>query len=136
GLDYLDKTGRIGGWEAYFLRGSVTVKAPKEICNVINQYSTSEGALSAIRDFPPESVREYKLVDDNYPLGDFAHLYIYKEMQSSGEYLVFHRIDVVYRNFVTVVHGFGLEKEFDVDFVTNLAEIVIDKLKEAPLGNW
>jgi hypothetical protein len=57
----------------------------------------------------------------------------YRELQSNGEYMVTYKIESVYHNYQTRVAGIGYEKEFDLDYVIMIAEIALEKLKEAPL---
>jgi hypothetical protein len=47
--------------------------------------------------------------------------------------MVTYIIESVYHNYQTRVAGIGYEKEFDLDYVIMIAEIALEKLKEAPL---
>ena len=54
-------------------------------------------------------------------------------MQPSGEYRIDYYIETLYKNYVSIINGWGWEKEFDLEYVIQIAEIALDKLKEAPL---
>jgi hypothetical protein len=137
GLDYLDKTGRIDGWWVVYKKGVNTVRAPEEIYHNIIQYKTAEGAFLTVTQYQISSrIPEFKIIDDNYPLGDKSVITMRKEMQPSGEYRVNIRIETAFRNYTSVVDGWGWEKEFDQTFVISVAETIIKKLEAAPLGNW
>ena len=56
-------------------------------------------------------------------------------MQPSGEYRTTYIIETQYRNYVSIVNGWGWDKDFDLDYVINIAEIALAKLEAAPLGN-
>lgn len=44
-------------------------------------------------------------------------------------------INTSYRNYVSLVGGYGRENDFDLEFVIQVAEIALDKLMAAPLTN-
>ena len=137
GLEYLERTGRIDGWFAYYKRGSSAVKAPEEIYHNIIQYKTGEGAFLTVTEFSTAARNpDWAILDDDFSLGDKSIICIFKEMQPGGEYRVWYRIETAYRNYVSIVAGYGWEKEFDLDYVTMVAELMVDKLSEAPLGDW
>jgi hypothetical protein len=138
GLAYLEETGRIDGWFVYYKRGTDTIRAPEEIYQNIIQYQSAEGAYitfskynNLIR-FPDK----YKMLNENILIGDSTIVYMWKEMQSNGENRVNYYVESQYRNYLSIVGGWGWEKEFDLDYVIKVAEIAIDKIMAAPLGNW
>lgn len=137
GTKYLEKSGRIHGWFVYFKKGAVNIKAPPQFFHNIIQYKNHEGAHLTVQIFSTiHSLPNYKLVEDNYPLGDYSRVYLAKEMQSNGKYFIQYRIETAYRNYVSIVAGQGMENEFDFDFMLSIAEIALEKLKSAPLGEW
>ncbi|MDY6994266.1 MAG: hypothetical protein SVR94_16910 [Pseudomonadota bacterium] len=133
GQRYLEETGRIDGWVVYYARGTSTVRAPEEISHNIIQYKTAEGSKIAMEMESPYSQVEYEIVDADYNLGDKTIISQYREMQPSGEYRVDYLVETAYRNYQSRVGGWGWEKEFDLDYVIQLAEIALEKLKVAPL---
>jgi len=138
GLEYLDKTGRIYGWAVYYNRTSKTVKAPEQVFHNIIQYKTAEGALlTTVGEFnTSKKDPEYKIVDENYPLGDVSIIWQKKELQNNGEYRNMYLIETAYKNYKSRVGSWGWEKEYDLDFVIGLAETMLAKLQSAPLGEW
>ncbi|MHA1280776.1 MAG: hypothetical protein ACTSQ8_26815 [Candidatus Helarchaeota archaeon] len=69
-------------------------------------------------------------------VGDASTVYVWKEMQSNGVNRIEYIIETQYRNYMSIIGGTGWEKEFDLDYVIRIAEIAIEKIKSAPLGNW
>jgi hypothetical protein len=137
GTIYLQETGRIDGWWVDYLRGTNTVRAPEEIYQNIIQYESAEGAYLTLTEYNTRGDDpDYSLMDLNLSIGDVTFVYYWKEMQSSGEYRVKYAIESQYRNYVSIIVGWGWEKEFDLDYVIQIAEIAMDKIKAAPLGNW
>jgi hypothetical protein len=133
GQEYLEKTGRIDGWVIYFARGTSTVRAPEQLNHNIIQYETAEGAQLAMEMDSPYLTVEYEVIDDNYELGERTIISKYREMQPSGEYTIIYLVETTYRNYQSRVAGWGWEKEYDLEYVIQIAEIALEKLKEAPL---
>lgn len=137
GLEYLDKTGRIDGWWVYFDRGVNTVRAPEEIFHNIIQYKTSEGAYLSLTKYGTRiDDPDYDVINVEVLIGDGTIGYIRKTMQSSGEYRTSYIIETSYLNYISVVGGWGWDKDFDLEYVITVAEIAMEKLKAAPLENW
>ncbi len=136
GSKSLEKTGRILGWVVIFRIGAANVKAPPEFYHNITQFKNHEGALHNINDSSTtHEILNYKLVEDNYPLGDYSRVYSRRELNKNGEVFIEYRIETAYRNYLSIVGGYGTS-EFDIDYVLNIAEIALEKLKSAPLGEW
>ena len=133
GLDYLEKTGRIDGWVIYFARGTMTVRAPEQIFHNIVQYNTGNGPQLSLDIVTPGHDPRWVVIDDDYDLGDRTMISKLREMQPSGEYKVHYLVETAYRNYQSRVGAWGWEKEFDLEYVINLAEIALNKLMEAPL---
>jgi len=133
GQEYLEKTGRIDGWVIYFARGTSTVRAPEQVYHNIIQYETAEGAQLAMNMESPYVTVEFDIVNDSYDLGDITIISKYREMQPSGEYRIQYLVETTYRNYQSRVGGWGWEKEFDLDYVIQIAEIALAKLETAPL---
>lgn len=134
GREYLDRTGRVDGWWVYYKRGTQTVLSPEEIFHNIIMYKTAEGAKLTIKEYSKALDSDYKLVDRELDFGDISQAMLLKEMQPNGKYRVWYRIETAYRNYVSIVVGFGWEEEVTYDYVENIARIVIDKLEVAPLS--
>jgi len=135
GLEYIETTGRLDGWFAYFQRGTSIVRAPDQIFHNIIQFETSEGARLAMEVENPNDTVEYKIIDEDYELGDLTVISSYREMQPSGDYQIVYLVETLYKNYESRIGGMGREKEFDLEYVIKIAEIALDKLKEAQLVN-
>jgi len=114
-----------------------TVKAPAEIMHNIIQYKSCDGALLTVTEFSPiGNNQEWILVDNDFPLGDHSQVYKYRRMEKTGKYSIFYRIETSYRNYVSTIQSYGLEIDYDFEYVVKIAEIAVKKLEMAPLGNW
>jgi hypothetical protein len=140
GLDYLEKSGFINGWYVIYARGTRKVRAPERINHTIGQYKSSEGAQLTVKEYniSTYSDDDWELMDEEVNLGDLSLAMIYKEMQSNGKYWVWIIIDSAYRNYVSRVDGSGWEDDVSLEYVMDIAQIALDKLKSAKLSepNW
>ncbi len=137
GLIYLEKTGRIDGWWVYYDRGNSTIRAPEEIFHNIIQYKTAEGAQLSLTEYGTRvDDPEYSVVESDTVLGDGTVIYVRKTMQNNGEYRTWYVVETTYRNYVSIVGGWGWDKDFDLEYVIEIARIAMDKIMAAPLGNW
>jgi hypothetical protein len=137
GRAYLAETGRINGWEIDYKRGSNIVIAPEEIYNEAVLFKTTAGAQIVITKYDDRYITEYGYTEVPNPpeIGDTTRVFIYKKMQSSGEYRIWYEIDFSYLNYVQVVTGYGWEHEVKPEYVENIARILLAKLQAAPLSN-
>jgi hypothetical protein len=137
GRTYLERTGRIDGWWVIYKRGTLTVTAPEEIYDNVVLYHTIEGAELIISEFSNCVDRDsgYVLVESDVQIGDFTNVCTYKEMQSSGEYRIWYRIEFTYRNYYHAVAGWGWESEVKAEFVEKIARTLLAKLEAAPLSD-
>jgi len=137
GAKYLEETGRIDGWWVYYRRGTSTVRAPEQIYQNIIQYKTAEGAYFTFSNYSFDTNNpDFSLFNTDVDVGDASTVYVWKEMQSNGENRIEYIIETQYRNYMSIIGGTGWEKEFDLDYVIRIAEIAMEKIKSAPLGNW
>ena len=113
----------------------MTVRAPEQIFHNIIQYKTVDGPQLTLETDNPGQDSRWEVIDENFDLGDKTVISRLREMQPSGNYKVSYLVETTYRNYLSRVSGWGLEKEFDLEYVINLAEIALDKLMEAPLVN-
>ncbi len=136
GREYLAETGRLDGWWIAFDRGSNTVIAPQNMYDNVIMYKTAEGAQIVITKFDDRFVEfDYTEIKDPPKIGDLSRAFVWKEMQSSGEYRVAYRISFCYRNYVHEVEGWGWEHEVKPEYVENIARILLARLQAAPLSN-
>lgn len=137
GMEYLEKTGRIDGWFVQFSRGSDTVRAPLIIYHNIIQYETIEGANITVEEYNRakrdlagsldwEEVKRTPKVEGQLNLS-----FLYKELDSSGKYVVWYCVESQYQNYVSILCGSGFEEDVQYDYVEEIANIAIEKLKSA-----
>jgi len=136
GREYLEKTGRVDGWEVSFARGVSTYTAPEEIYDNVVLYKGAEGARLIMAEFgtcvDPDS--DYRPVETDLHIGDATNVCTYREMQSSGEARVWYRVEFIYRNVYHAVLGWGWEKDVRPEFVEGVARTLLARLEAAPLS--
>lgn len=141
GQEYLARTGRIDGWWVELYRGSEILKAPQNFyCNVV-EYETTEGAQISLKDYnviayPERSTGlvDFKLAKEVFPnLGDSRIAYYYEEIADSGEMQIGYIVEATFFNYLIDCQGYGRKAEVEPDFVANVVQKIIDKLKAAPL---
>jgi hypothetical protein len=134
---YLEETGRIDGWVVTYRRGTSAVGAPEELYQNIVQYETSEGANIAFTKYGFITlVTDFSLIDHDLIIGDDTSVYMRKTLETNNQYLVDYVVQSRYKNYYFILIGSGWENELDLDYVVRIAEIAMDKIKSAPLGNW
>jgi len=134
GQEYINTTGRITGWIVYHKRGSDFVSAPEELFHNIVQYETVDGPIITMTEFAIDTRGDFwTRLDRDIDIGDLSIAYLSRESQAGGRFRVFYRVYTAYRNYLSVVHGYGWEEDVNYDFVDSLAQKMVDKLKDAPL---
>ena len=135
GQIYIERTGRIMGWWVYYNRGSSVVIAPQEIYDNVVLYKTNEGAMVTLDEFSDCNDPElgYTIVEPAPVIGDASVACVNRIMQSSGEYKIYYSLSFVYRNIYHNLSGWGWEREVRYDYVDQIAETLLSKLKAAPL---
>jgi hypothetical protein len=137
GRAYLEATGRVDGWWIHYKRGSQAITAPEQVYHNIIQYETSEGAQLTVTDYnqvlrAPEDGRQ--MLDEEVDLGDVSVVFVWKEVQSSGKVLVWLALEISYRNYVSIVQGYGWEDEVRLEFLIEVQQTILDKLAAAELS--
>lgn len=79
GLDYLEKSGRVDGWLANYVRGTRTVRAPEQLYHNIIQYKSAEGAQYTVKEFnlSTRSDNDWNEIDEEVKLGELSLALIY-----------------------------------------------------------
>lgn len=141
GQEYLERTGRIDGWWVELYRGSEILKAPQNFyCNVV-EYETTKGAQISLLEYnvialPSRSTGlvDFKLAKEEFPdLGDTRIAYYYEEMANSGEMHIGYTVEATYYNYLIDCVAYGRKVEVEPDFVANVVQKIIDKMKAVPL---
>jgi hypothetical protein len=134
GRDYLDKTGRIEGWWVFYKRGNTTLLVPEEIMHNVVMYENLEGALLTITELARDTRDvEYKKLNREIEIGGTSLAYLKKKMQPNGKYKVWYMVETAYRNYVSIVQGYGWEEEVKYEYVEDIARTAIMKLEAAPI---
>lgn len=137
GSEYLDKTGRIDGWWVFYKRGNPSISMPIEIFHNIVRYETPEGAQLAVKEFnyitKDLTGDAWEFVDEDADIGDAAVVMVLKNMQPNGKFKVWYRTEVAYRNYVSVIQGYGWEDEVSPEFIEIVSRKVLDDIISSAL---
>jgi hypothetical protein len=137
GKEFLEATGRLGGWAIEFTRTSSKEQVPENVDNSVQFYETAEGArLAAGPDwFDPLGRDKHKFIfpDIESDLGDWSEVYYHQKLLSSGLYQTSYMISFTYRNAWVWLQGNGLDVDVKHEFIEDLGWKVIDKLDTIPL---
>jgi hypothetical protein len=140
---YLAKTGRVTGWEQYFVRRNKGVGAeyPYELGSTVIQYKTAEGAKYTINEGASEDPT-IKMIE--VPSGGLADIL---ETTFTGETNTFFEgrevdeifLSVQHRNFLIQVDimGFHDANQISKELAIDLAMKIVEKIDNAELfPNW
>lgn len=131
GTIYIEKTGRINGWIVSYYPDDMI---PVIISQNIVKFATNNGAKLALDIQPTQENIDWEIVDENYDLGDLTRILKLRIEGDSGEdNYILYRVDTVYKNFNSIIDCFGIENELEIEYAIQIAEIALNKLKEAPL---
>ena len=135
GKAYLAETGRIHGWKASYQRGTNGAALPDEYYDNVVIYSTSEGAQLIITKYGiSEGESAYKQIDAPQ-VGDLSIVHQKTETDASGGTRVWFRIAFSYRNVYHTLILYGWETEVSLDLGLELANKLVDDLKQLPLSD-
>lgn len=136
GQDYIERTGRVAGWYAYYQRGAETAQLPEILYSNIVQYETAEGARCSVLEYneavagPDEG---WELLDQALELGDASVVLISRETDPDGEKRIWYMVEFAYRNFAVIVGGWGRVDDVQPEFIEQAARAVLARLEAAPL---
>ena len=136
GRDYVISTGRETGWWVAYQIGVRDKRLPEEIFCFVGRFSSAEGAQLALTEYgPPEYLKEegWEYIDYAGNLGEVSHAYTREEITSGGDTLVWHNIEFTYYNFLVNIEGYGYENDVSFDFLVEIGNIVLEKIKQAEL---
>jgi hypothetical protein len=135
----VEETGRLDGWEVYYIRGSNSVNAPQEIHGKVVLYKTSAGAQLSITKYSDDLVTDFGYIEEiNLPeIGDASRAFLlrYLVKPNSSESQISYWIEFSYRNIVEVVRADGGEHEVQPESVRNIADLLLARLQASPLLN-
>jgi len=136
GREYLAKTGRVDGWEVFYLRGSSAYLGPEEIADNVVLYKTAEGALLVMTEYSTciNEENDYVLQQIDFRIGDTTNACIRHEMQPSGVNRVWYRLELSYRNMYHGLTLWGWDYEIDPELAKAIAADLVAQLENADLS--
>lgn len=140
GRNYLARTGRVDGWWVELYRGSQILAAPQNVYCEIVQYETSKGASTSNIEYniivmPSRSTFTWTQGKEVFTeLGDHTITYFREWTEDSGEKWIDYDIETTYYNYLISCAGIGRKVEVEPEYVANLVEIVLNKMKAVPLA--
>ena len=141
GVDFLQKTGRIDGWEIdVIFDGDPSIGiTPFILYNQAALYGTVEGAQLAVSKYSDLYVTENGFTATNSPFtkGDvnLAFYLRYQEPPENSGYSLKYIILFSYRNVVVTLQESGLERPIDPIFMADIAQRLLTRLQAYPLLN-
>jgi hypothetical protein len=130
---YLAETGRVDGWVVAYSRASRTVIAPEEITDNPVLYRTHEGAMLMVTKYG--GCNEDQTPLELQTIGDASEACMWKKMQNNGKNRVRIIIRFVDRNAYHNLSGWGWENEVTLEYVEQVAMILLEKLQQLPLSS-
>jgi hypothetical protein len=131
---YALQTGRIDGWQVYYIRSSASQLVPEFIFNRTEIFETTSGASLALSDeFFPAYTDEDKYPDEwldrSCSYGQECILYSYREVKA-GAGAANVRIDMAfrYKNVLVWLYVKGVEGEATEEFLFEAAETLINRI--------
>ena len=135
---YLQKTGRLMGWETSFLRGADDIYSPEQLyCEVIS-FQSVEGARIALKEFNAVEVFPedgWKYENSDVTLGEHTVVMKRVKLNTGGVEEVWYRIAFSDHNFLGVVTGYGFPEDIKPEIVSNVARIMLSKIQATPITN-
>lgn len=128
GQAYLAKTGRVHGWTVEYYRNASGAVLPQNVYSQAVLFSTSEGAQLALIESGNRGGLYSEIEAPN--IGDVSKAYV---GNNNGKKIL--RYYFTYRNIFIDVTAGGSDVEVSLDFVTELAEKILARLKDLPLSN-
>jgi hypothetical protein len=141
GVDFLEKTGRIDGWEVEVdFDGDVSLGiTPFILYNQAALFNTVEGAQLAISKYCDRYVMQDGFTETNSPFtnGDVHRAFYrrYQEPPGNSGYSLKYIIVFSYRNVVVTVQESGLERPIDPVFMSDIAQRLLARFQASPLLN-
>jgi hypothetical protein len=141
GADFLEKTGRIDGWEVdVVFDGDASIGiTPFILYNQAALYGTVEGAQLAVSRYSDLYVTENGFIETNSPFtkGDVNRAFYlrYQEPPENSGYSLKYIIVFSYRNVVVTLQESGLERPIDPIFMADIAQRLFTRLQASPLLN-
>jgi hypothetical protein len=133
---YVEETGRVDGWEVYYIKSAEAASAPQEIHGKVVLYKTNAGARLSITKYSDDLVSDFAYLEEIQPpaIGDETRAFLlqYQKKPIGSASQISYWIEFSYRNIVEVIRADGAENEVLPELVTKLARLVLARLQATP----
>lgn len=136
---YVEDTGRMDGWEIYYLKSSKDAPAPQEFHGKVVIYKTNAGAQRSINKYSNDLVTDFGYLEEIQApeIGDETRAFLlrYQKKPDTSASQISYWIEFSYRNIVEVIQVDGTEDEVQPELVINIARLVLARLQASPRLN-
>ncbi len=136
---YAEETGRLDGWEIYYLKSSKDASAPQEFHGKVVIYKTNAGAQQSIIKYSNDLVTDFGYLEEIQApeIGDETRAFLlrYQKKPDTSAHQISYWIEFSYRNIVEVIQADGAEDEVQPELVINTARLVLARLQASPRLN-
>ncbi|MFN2143805.1 MAG: hypothetical protein ACK2T7_00555 [Anaerolineales bacterium] len=136
GKTYAIQTGRVDGWQVYYVRSSANQLAPEFIFNRTEVFENTQGASLALSDeffqaYTDEDKAPDQWLDRSCSYGQECILYSYREVKA-GAGVATVRIDMAfrYKNVLIWMYVKGQEGEATEQQLFDFADILINRIDD------
>jgi len=123
---YLERTGRIAGWENHFMLIEPTQTLPGFILNQAVVYESAVGAQNALN-WPSVQVRE--TVENDRIIGDAMTLTMIPFNAPDNSAWIDYRVEFTYKNLLGAISTFSPEMVAKPDYALDLAELLFQQFE-------
>jgi hypothetical protein len=123
---YLERTGRITGWENHFMLMEPTKTLPGFILNQVVVYESIEGAQTALN-WPEVEVRE--TIETDHQIGDVMTLTMLSFNAPDDSAWIDYRVEFTYKNLLGSVSTYAPEEVSTPDYVLVLADNLLENFQ-------
>jgi len=133
---YVEESNRTTGYGVAFLRTNPAYTSPLRVYHEIAVFENAEGAKNDITIFKPQLMLAFgrSPIEDHSIIGDATNVYT-EVVTEYGQELLVYLIEFSYRNTAHEVAFWGLDGEYTLDDCFAIAEILLEKLEQAPLAS-
>jgi hypothetical protein len=124
---YVQRTGRVTGWENRFMLMEFTQTLPGFILNQVVVYESSNGAQTALG-WPSAQVRETLEVDQE--IGDTMIMTMMPFNAPDESPWIDYRVEFTYKNLLGAVSTYAPENVATPDFAIDLAKILYQSFQD------
>jgi hypothetical protein len=130
GRAYLAETERIHGWIVIYKRGTNRVVMPEEVLHNVTLHSKTEGAQLVVTKYGARGLSDGFKEIDAPQIGDVSRAF-----QKTLQARTWLRLNFTYRNVFHSIELYGSEQEVSLEFAVEVANQLIEDLKQLPLSD-